>query len=75
MGVVEVKAWQFTCDICQRTSGPVFAQYEPRLPGGWSTRTLHGCGMTGYTRHDSLCEECTVKHGDESVASSAGERA
>lgn len=69
MTVREVRVWQARCDICGVESEPAFSQGHPGLPEGWGARTLHDCGMTGYTRRESLCPECFAKHGDPAPTS------
>jgi hypothetical protein len=64
----EAKVYKFMCDICRTWSEPVVDTSVPPLPEGWGPRTLHGCGMTGYTRHETLCPTCVVEDGDAAPA-------
>jgi hypothetical protein len=63
MRAVELKLWQFFCDVCcQPVGAPVVAEREPhRLPEGWTTRGLSDCGLTGYSRTDAICPNCTKR--------------
>lgn len=73
MSVREVKAWTVTCEMAygaegkcdQKNLGPFFAAYESEvpIPDGWGYRTLHDCGLTGYTRHDLICGNCIKRLG------------
>lgn len=58
----ELKIWQFTCDgaNCSHTE-MVFSMWH-KLPSGWGTREVGGCGMTNYTKTEELCPECYEKH-------------
>lgn len=58
MSVEEVKFWQAVCDICFGGGPIVQSTSRPDPPEGWQVRTLGGCGLTGYTRHDLICPYC-----------------
>ena len=60
MTCFEVRTYRYQCNECRFTQD-VNATYQPPPPEGWSTRTVHDCGMTGYTRYDDLCPTCTAK--------------
>lgn len=75
MSVRETKVWTITCDICNRYGGTVFSAHTPGLPARWSYRDQHDCGLTGYTRTDIICGECTERlRRKAEVATSEGER-
>lgn len=65
MPVYEVKGWKFMCDICRTWSEIIFSTHSPELPEGWGRRTLHNCGLTDYTRKETLCPDCVQKYGDK----------
>lgn len=52
-----------SCD--QKNLGPFFRQYrhEVPLPKGWIYHTVHGCGLTGYSRTDVVCGRCAKRLG------------
>jgi hypothetical protein len=60
--IYEVKAWMFNCNVCGKESGPVFSQFTPAIPADWSYREHHDCGLTGYSRMDIRCADCTLKY-------------
>ena len=45
------------CDRCHKKVQVCQHEY----PAGWTTRQVHDCGMTGYTRKDDLCPDCSKK--------------
>lgn len=61
MAWTELKTFRPQCDAC-RQLGPIIHVHicpeESDLPKGWEIRTLHDCGMTGYSRHDIYCGIC-----------------
>jgi hypothetical protein len=65
----ETRAWQARCAICKAKSEVVFSTRRPDSDllkdRGWGHRTLHGCGLTGYSTTDTLCPTCNAIYGDE----------
>jgi hypothetical protein len=58
--ITELKTYQIKCDgkYCSGKTITVMDTNMPGLPRGWETRQVYNCGLTGYTRHDLLCEYC-----------------
>jgi len=61
MGVTELRTFQIRCDRCHRIYGNVTTADYPTLPAGWGRAQTHGCGSTGYTRTDVICDACREK--------------
>lgn len=70
MGISEVSVYRITCDRCRRDGGTVVAPHPPGRPQGWDYETLHDCGLTGYTTHRLLCENCLAEDRRRSEAAS-----
>ncbi len=54
----EFSTVEWTCDRCGAVQ--VVQGYRPQAPADWQTVAVHGCGMTGYTRHDDICPRCAA---------------
>lgn len=59
----KIQTVKLTCDCCCRTS--FTGQGEGgclELPTGeWFMATLRDCGLTNYTRTDTICRKCSVE--------------
>lgn len=73
MGIEEYKTYVISCDRCPIGGPIVHAARKPSLPEGWSWHQVHDCGMTGYTRTEALCWNCTQRVERESVTASRKE--
>jgi hypothetical protein len=61
MSMREMRAWRPMCDICHQPGPVMFDEHKPAPPDDWSRRTLQNCGLTGYTRHEIICPDCTQR--------------
>lgn len=57
----ELKTVEIACEQCDVSVilRDVPALYSNRLPPGWVWRSVHGCGLTDYTRREIVCEACS----------------
>lgn len=60
MSWTELKTYRLYCDACRKLGPTIHVRIgeNKQIPEDWGPRTLSGCGLTGYTRHEILCPEC-----------------
>ncbi len=74
MGTTILQTVEFSCDRCpkkvvvQRSASYDYMVWhvDQSLPAGWGVAPVYDCGMTGYTRHDTVCPKCKAKEARKS---------
>lgn len=68
MGVYETRAWMFRCGHCLKEVGPIFAEYQPALPGDWGERPRSGHPAVSGSMRTVMCPECLRKTEEREAA-------
>jgi hypothetical protein len=66
MRVHEVKSFVVRCDGCGKEHFLERLRYSSEAREtfkklGWTTKQTYDCGLTGYTKEDVYCPDCTNK--------------